>query len=140
MRKIIGLLFFGIFLTGCYANSLTMVGPATGVASGKLSETATSTTINNVEAVFKSLSNQISKEDFHFIGNRSLVKYEKPNPEIYKLTLEKLNLEPDNCLAIEDTEESSKSALSAGIKCIGFPGDYHSDDSFEMCIKKVKIL
>ena len=101
---------------------------------------STSTTINNVEAVFKSLSNQISKEDFHFIGNRSLVKYEKPNPEIYKLTLEKLNLEPDNCLAIEDTEESSKSAVSAGIKCIGFPGDYHSDDSFEMCIKKVKIL
>ena len=98
---------------------------------------STSTTINNVEAVFKSLSNQISKEDFHFIGNRSLVKYEKPNPEIYKLTLEKLNLEPDNCLAIEDTEESSKSALSAGINCIGFPGDYHSDDSFEMCIKKV---
>ena len=101
---------------------------------------STSTTINNVEAVFKSLSNQISKEDFHFIGNRSLVKYEKPNPEIYKLTLEKLNLEPDNCLAIEDTEESSKSAVSAGIKCIGFPGDYHSDYSFEMCIKKVKIL
>ena len=69
-----------------------------------------------------------------------MVKSEKPNPEIYKLTLEKLNLEPDNCLAIEDTEESSKSAVSAGIKCIGFPGDYHSDDSFEMCIKKVKIL
>ncbi|MDC3083203.1 HAD-IA family hydrolase [Pelagibacteraceae bacterium] len=101
---------------------------------------STSTTINNVEAVFKSLSNQISKEDFHFIGNRSLVKNEKPNSEIYKLTLEKLNLEPDNCLAIEDTEESSKSAVNAGIKCIGFPGDYHSDDSFEMCIKKVKIL
>ena len=101
---------------------------------------STSTTINNVEAVFKSLSNQISKEDFNFIGNRSLVKNEKPNPEIYKLTLEKLNLEPDNCLAIEDTEESSKSAVRAGIKCIGFPGDYHSDDSFEMCIKKVKIL
>ena len=48
MRKIIGLLFFGIFLTGCYANSLTMVGPATGVASGKLTETATSTTINHI--------------------------------------------------------------------------------------------
>jgi len=35
MRNIIGLLFFGIFLTGCYTSSLTMVGPATGVASGK---------------------------------------------------------------------------------------------------------
>ena len=48
MRKILGLLFFGVFLTGCYTNSLTMVGPATGVASGKLSETATSTTINHI--------------------------------------------------------------------------------------------
>ena len=48
MKKILGLLFFGIFLTGCYTNSLTMVGPATGVASGKLSETATSTTINHI--------------------------------------------------------------------------------------------
>ena len=48
MKKILGLLIFGIFLTGCYANSLTMVGPATGVASGKLSETATSTTINHI--------------------------------------------------------------------------------------------
>ena len=38
MRKILGLLFFGVFLTGCYTSSLTMVGPATGVASGKLSE------------------------------------------------------------------------------------------------------
>ena len=48
MKKILGLLLFGIFLTGCYANSLTMVGPATGVASGKLTETATSTTINHI--------------------------------------------------------------------------------------------
>ena len=48
MRKILGLLFFGVFLTGCYTNSLTMVGPATGFASGKLTETATSTTVNHI--------------------------------------------------------------------------------------------
>ena len=48
MKKILGLLFFGVFLTGCYTSSLTMVGPATGVASGKLTETATSTTINHI--------------------------------------------------------------------------------------------
>ena len=48
MKKTLVLLFFGIFLTGCYTNSLTMVGPATGVASGKLTETATSTTINHI--------------------------------------------------------------------------------------------
>ena len=48
MKKITGLLFFGLLLSGCYTNSLTMVGPATGVASGKLTETATSTSINYI--------------------------------------------------------------------------------------------
>ena len=48
MNRILVLLTFGLFLTGCYSSSLTMVGPATGVASGKLTETATSTTINHI--------------------------------------------------------------------------------------------
>jgi len=101
---------------------------------------STSTTINNVEAIFESLSDQITREDFDFIGNKSLVKYEKPNPEIYKVTLEYLNIEASDCIAIEDTEESSQSAINAGIKCIGFPGDFHLDDNFEMCIKKMNVL
>ena len=48
MRKILGLLLFGLLLSGCYTNSLTMVGSATGVASGKYSETVASTTVNHV--------------------------------------------------------------------------------------------
>ena len=101
---------------------------------------STSTTINNVNAVFESLSNQISKEDFAFIGNKSFVKNEKPHPEIYNVTLEKLNLQKEECIAIEDTEESSNSAVSAGIKCIAFPGEFHLDDKFDMCIKKINLL
>ena len=100
----------------------------------------TSTTINNVEAVFDSLNGQISKKDFDFIGNKSMVKNEKPNPEIYKVAIENLNLPPDDCLAIEDTEESSRSAVNAVIKCIGFPGNYHLDDDFRMCVKKTNLL
>ena len=42
--------------------------------------------------------------------------------------------------AIEDTEESSNSAVNAGIKCIGFPGNYHVEDNFQMCIKKMNLL
>ena len=101
---------------------------------------STSTTVNNVEAVFESLSNQISKADFDFIGNRSFVNNEKPHPEIYKVTLEKLNLKPEECLAIEDTEESSNAAVNASVKCIAFPGDFHKEDKFDMCIKKMNLL
>ena len=101
---------------------------------------STSTTVNNVEAVFESLSGQITKEDFDFIGNKSFVKNEKPHPEIYKVTLEKLNLKPEECLAIEDTEESSNAAVNASVKCIAFPGDFHKEDKFDMCIKKMNLL
>ena len=101
---------------------------------------ATSTTINNINAVFESLTGQILKEDFDFIGNKSFVRYEKPHHEIYNVILEKLNLQKEECLAIEDTEESSNSAVSAGIKCIAFPGEFHVDDKFEMCIKKINLL
>ena len=48
MRNVLGYFLLSLFLSGCYTNSLTMVGPATGVASGKLSETATTTSINYV--------------------------------------------------------------------------------------------
>ena len=101
---------------------------------------STSTTINNVDAVFETLSGQITKHDFEFIGNKSMVRNEKPNPDIYKVTIERLNLRSEECLAIEDTEESSKSAVNAGIKCIGFPGEYHVEDDFDMCIKKMNLL
>tara|TARA_B100000700_G_scaffold138377_1_gene154409 strand:- start:294 stop:953 length:660 start_codon:yes stop_codon:yes gene_type:complete len=101
---------------------------------------STSTTINNVDAVFETLSGQITKNDFEFIGNKSMVKNEKPNPDIYKVTIESLNLRSEECLAIEDTEESSKSAVNAGINCIGFPGEYHVEDDFDMCIKKMNLL
>ena len=101
---------------------------------------ATSTTINNVDAVFESLIGQISKNNFDFIGNKSMVRNEKPNPDIYNVAIKSLNLLPEECLAIEDTEESSKSAVNAGIKCIGFPGNYHLDDNFNMCLKKMSIL
>ncbi len=48
MKRVILLLFFGMLLTGCYTSSLTVVGPATGVASGKISETAASSSLNYI--------------------------------------------------------------------------------------------
>ena len=47
MKRVLILLFFGMLLTGCYTSSLTTVaGPAAGIASGKVSETAASTSVN----------------------------------------------------------------------------------------------
>ena len=46
MRNLIGLLLLGLFLSGCYANSLVYVGPVTGIAQGKTAESLISSSIN----------------------------------------------------------------------------------------------
>ena len=47
MRNLTSLLLIGLFLSGCYANSLVYVGPATtGVIHGRTAESLISTSVN----------------------------------------------------------------------------------------------
>ena len=96
-----------------------------------------STSTNNINAILYSLRNSINKQDFSFVGNSKLVKKFKPNPAIYLLALKKLKLKVNDCLAIEDTQESLNSAKRAKIKCIIFPGKFHSSRKFSGALKKV---
>ena len=96
-----------------------------------------STSSNNVNAILYSLRNSINKKDFSFVGNSKLTKKPKPNPAIYLKALKKLKLQAKDCLAIEDTQESLNSARRAKIKCIIFPGKFHSSKKFIGAYKKV---
>ena len=101
MKKIIGLLFFGLFLTGCYTNSLTMVGPATGVASGKMSETATSTTINHI------VKKQTGKTPVeHVLSEKQIKTLDKTKSKINPC-----NKNPDFCSAINKRIEKTRKQL-----------------------------
>ena len=99
-----------------------------------------STSINNINCIFNSLRDFINKKDFDFIGNNEMVLREKPYPDIYNYGLKYLNIMPEECIAIEDTEESLNSAIEANIKCIAFPGKYHADNKFNGCHKLVNKL
>lgn len=100
----------------------------------------TSTTLDNIDAVFKTLNNQIKKNYFDFIGNNKLIKEAKPAPDIYIKALNSLELNSSECIAIEDSVESALSACRAKIKCIAFPGLFHVDDDFSFCLKKLDKL
>ena len=85
----------------------------------------TSTTLDNINSIFFCLRENLNKRDFNFIGNSTLVKKPKPSAKIYKLALKKLRLNPKECIAIEDTQESLNSATKAKLKCFIFPGKFH---------------
>ena len=101
---------------------------------------ASSTTVENIEAVFITLNNVITKSDFDFIGNDTLIEKQKPDPDIYFKAIECLGINSSECIAIEDSVESAKSAIKAKIECVAFPGLFHIDDDFEICKKYLKKL
>lgn len=53
---------------------------------------------------------------------------QKPDPEIYLLTAQKLGVDPANCVVVEDSVAGVESAVAAGMKVIGLTSDYASAD------------
>lgn len=59
----------------------------------------------------------------------AMVEHGKPEPDIYLYAAEKLGLEPQECLALEDSQNGIKSASSAGCKTVMVPDlDAPTDD------------
>ena len=47
-----------------------------------------------------------------------MVKFSKPNPEIYLKAAHALNIEPSECLVFEDSHSGIKAALDAGMEVV----------------------
>lgn len=80
------------------------------LATSTRKETATRQLINaNVINYFKTLT----------FGD--MVKHSKPDPEIYTMACNSLNIKPENCIAVEDSPNGIISAYKAGLRCIMIP-------------------
>ena len=98
----------------------------------------TSTTNDNINSIFFCLKKSLNKKDFDFIGNSKIIRKPKPFPDIYKFALKNLKLKANQCIAIEDSQESLNSAIRANIKCLIFPGEFHTSKKFKGALKKIK--
>jgi len=59
------------------------------------------------------------------------VQAKKPNPEAYLLAIERLQLDPSRCLAIEDSSNGLTSALQAGIDVLIVKSYFFADEDFD---------
>src|SRR3546814_5861849 len=46
------------------------------------------------------------------------VQHKKPAPDLYQLAMRRLNLEPHECVALEDSEMGLRAAASAGLAAV----------------------
>ena len=63
-------------------------------------------------------------EYFTAVTTKDDVEHTKPAPETYLLTAHKLGVEPQACIAIEDSSTGIASAKAAGMVCIAVSNDY----------------
>ena len=91
---------------------------------------ATSTSRKNVDALFAATLGQDVLAHFQAICCGDEVERVKPDPHVYQLALEKLNLSPDECLAIEDSHIGLTSALEANIPTLITSSAYTKGEDF----------
>jgi HAD superfamily hydrolase (TIGR01509 family) len=68
---------------------------------------------------------------FDFILTREDYVLSKPDPEPYRLAMERSGCLPEECLVVEDSERGLRAALAAGIRCIVVPNELTKGAAFD---------
>ncbi|MEK6915018.1 MAG: HAD family phosphatase [Nanoarchaeota archaeon] len=69
---------------------------------------------------------------FDFVITKEDVTNHKPHPEGFLLAADKLNINPENIVVIEDAEKGVIAAHNAGMKCIAIPNKYTKFNDFSL--------
>jgi HAD superfamily hydrolase (TIGR01509 family) len=98
---------------------------------------ATTTTAENVDALLKAVMPTGADKWFEVIGAGDVVPRKKPAPDIYLWVLDRLGLEPESCLAIEDSENGLQASLAAGLPTLVTVNDYTRGQNFKGALRVV---
>ena len=91
---------------------------------------ATTTTPENVTALFSHTLGEESLGWFDIIAAGDVVPAKKPAGDIYSYALGAMNLRPEECLAFEDSRNGILSSQDAGLTTLITVNGYTQDDDF----------
>ncbi|NIR50243.1 HAD family phosphatase [candidate division KSB1 bacterium] len=81
-------------------------------------------TMSHCEQASKVLNILCIRDKLDFVASRDDVENGKPDPEIYLLVADQLEVTPRQCVVIEDSPSGVKAALAAGMGCIAVTTDF----------------
>jgi HAD superfamily hydrolase (TIGR01509 family) len=84
----------------------------------------------SVSLVVERLLGPRRKAYFSAILAGDVVSKKKPDPEIYNLASQRLKLEPDQCIVVEDNRNGLLAAKAAGMHCIVTTNGYSKNEDF----------
>ncbi len=83
-----------------------------------------------VNAVVETLLGPERKAKFDVVLAGDVVSRKKPDPEIYTLVLDRLRLEPAECVVVEDNRNGLLAAKGVGMYCVVTTNGYTQDEDF----------
>ena len=92
---------------------------------------ATTTSLQNVEALLTSSLGKSALDRFEVIGAGDVVNRKKPSGDIYRYVLDKMELSREECVAFEDSELGLKSSSAAGLRTIVTLSEYTKTQNFD---------
>lgn len=81
-----------------------------------------------------------AKQYFSVLNTAENVAHSKPAPDIYLDTAGKLGVKPEECIVLEDSENGSIAATSAGMICVGLDNPDSGDQNLERAKVIIKSL
>ncbi len=101
------------------------------LAQGWTLAVCSTSALSSVQAVLQHVVGNETAAKFGGVFAGDVVKAKKPAPDIYNLAAEKLNLNPANCVVIEDSRNGMLAAIAAGMKCIVTYNDFTQNENFD---------
>ncbi len=101
---------------------------------------ASTTTPANVTALLDSTLGEGATSWFEVIGAGDVVPAKKPAPDIYRWVVERLGLEPWQCLAVEDSGVGLAAAAAAGVPTVVVPSGHAAADDFSTAVARYQDL
>lgn len=88
----------------------------------------TTTGEENTNAILSAFDGEVEASDFDRIFHRDDAEDGKPAPAIYHTAMEHFDVQPEECVAVEDSVNSVLSAKGASIYTIATPGENHNEN------------
>ena len=92
---------------------------------------ATTTTPDNIRALFQATLGEEALAWFDVIGDAETSPEKKPDPSVYLHVLEQLALTPQDCVAIEDTRNGVLAARAASVPVLVTQSFYSEGEDFD---------
>ncbi len=100
------------------------------IAAGILLAVCSTSNERAVNLIVEKLLGPARKAKFAAILAGDVVKKKKPDPEIYSLARDRLDLNPRECLVVEDSQNGLLSAKAAGMRCVITKSSYTHEEDF----------